>query len=59
MPSSSSPWAAEIEKNISVIWSKPSLIRDRAKIFGIVRRDGGYGKVADTCLIVPTVNPDT
>jgi D-sedoheptulose 7-phosphate isomerase len=31
-----------------------------AKVLGIVGRDGGYtGKVADACLIVPTVNPNT
>ena len=31
-----------------------------AKIFGIVGRDGGYtAGVADACLIVPTVNPET
>ena len=31
-----------------------------AKIFGIVGRDGGYtARVADACLIVPTVNPET
>jgi len=30
-----------------------------AKILGIVGRDGGFtAKVADACLIVPTVNPD-
>ena len=31
-----------------------------AKILGIVGRDGGYtGQVADACVIVPTVNPNT
>lgn len=31
-----------------------------AKIFGIVGRDGGYtAKVADACVIIPTVNQDT
>ena len=31
-----------------------------AKITGIVGRDGGYtAQVADVCVIVPTVNPDT
>jgi D-sedoheptulose 7-phosphate isomerase len=51
-----------LEKNISV-----NLIRALdyakevgAKIFGIVGRDGGYtSKVADTCIIVPTVNHET
>ncbi len=50
------------EKNISV-----NLIRALdyakevgAKIFGIVGRDGGYtSKMADACVIVPTVNSDT
>lgn len=32
----------------------------KAKIFGIVGRDGGYtAKVADCCLIVPPISPDT
>jgi D-sedoheptulose 7-phosphate isomerase len=31
-----------------------------ATIVGIVGRDGGYtGKVADACVIVPTINPET
>jgi D-sedoheptulose 7-phosphate isomerase len=31
-----------------------------AKIIGIVGRDGGYtGRVADACVIIPTVNPNT
>jgi D-sedoheptulose 7-phosphate isomerase len=50
------------EKNISI-----NLIRAldyakevKAKIFGIVGRDGGYtAKVADACVIVPTVNSET
>ena len=30
-----------------------------AKVTGVVGRDGGYtGKVADACVIIPTVNPD-
>ena len=29
-----------------------------AKVIGVVGRDGGYtAKVADACVIVPTVNP--
>lgn len=51
-----------LENNISV-----NLIRaldyakeTGAKIFGIVGRDGGYtAKVADACVIVPTVNAET
>ena len=31
-----------------------------AKITGVVGRDGGYtAQVADACVIIPTVNPDT
>jgi D-sedoheptulose 7-phosphate isomerase len=31
-----------------------------AKVLGIVGRDGGYtARVADACLVIPTVNPDT
>jgi len=51
-----------LEKNIS-----PNLVEAiklakavGAKITGVVGRDGGYtAQVADACLIVPTVNPDT
>jgi len=50
------------EKNISI-----NLIRAldyakevKAKIFGIVGRDGGFtAKMADACVIIPTVNPET
>ena len=51
-----------LEKNIS-----PNLVAALeygkvigAKICGIVGRDGGYtGTVADACVIIPTVNPQT
>ena len=51
-----------LEKNIS-----PNLVRALqyardigAAIVGIVGRDGGYtAKVADACVIIPTVNPNT
>jgi len=51
-----------LEKNIS-----PNLVRALqyardigAAIVGVVGRDGGYtAKVADACVIIPTVNPDT
>ncbi|MDF1761459.1 MAG: SIS domain-containing protein [Coxiellaceae bacterium] len=51
-----------LEKNIS-----PNLVEAlkfassvNAKVTGIVGRDGGYtAKVADACVIVPTVNADT
>jgi D-sedoheptulose 7-phosphate isomerase len=50
------------EKNIS-----PNLVEALkyaktvgARILGVVGRDGGYtAKVADACVIIPTVNPDT
>lgn len=50
-----------LEKNIS-----PNLVEALkfaksvgAKITGVIGRDGGYtAQVANTCLIVPTVNPD-
>jgi len=52
----------DLERNIS-----PNLVRALeyarevgAAICGIVGRDGGFtGKVADACVIVPTVNPAT
>jgi D-sedoheptulose 7-phosphate isomerase len=51
-----------LEKNIS-----PNLVRALqyaqtvgAQVVGVVGRDGGYtARVADACVIVPTVNPDT
>ena len=51
-----------LEKNIS-----PNLVTALryakevgAKVIGIVGRDGGYtAQVADACVIVPTVNPET
>jgi D-sedoheptulose 7-phosphate isomerase len=51
-----------LEKNIS-----PNLVTALqhaktvgAKITGVVGRDGGYtAQVADACVIIPTVNPDT
>jgi D-sedoheptulose 7-phosphate isomerase len=51
-----------LEKNIS-----PNLVlalklakEVGAKVVGVVGRDGGYtAKVADACVIIPTVNPET
>jgi D-sedoheptulose 7-phosphate isomerase len=51
-----------LEKNIS-----PNLVEALkhakivgAKVTGIVGRDGGYtARVADACIVIPTVNPDT
>ncbi len=52
----------DLEKNIS-----PNLVAAAqhaksvgAKVLGVVGRDGGFtAQVADACVIVPTVNPDT
>jgi D-sedoheptulose 7-phosphate isomerase len=52
----------DLERNIS-----PNLVRAveharaaGARIAGIVGRDGGYtARVADACVVVPSVNPDT
>jgi len=51
-----------VEKNIS-----PNLVlalqyakQIGASVVGVVSRDGGYtAQVADACVIVPTVNPET
>lgn len=50
------------EKNVSAnIVHALRYAKDRdAKILGIVSRDGGYTRtVADVCVLVPVVNPDT
>lgn len=50
------------EKNVSMnIVQALKLAKERgAKVLGIVGRDGGYTKqVADACVVVPTVNPET
>ena len=61
--SSSSPSAAATWRRTSVPISCAALQYARtlaSKIMGVVGRDGGYtAKVADACVIVPTVNPDT
>jgi D-sedoheptulose 7-phosphate isomerase len=52
----------DLERNIS-----PNLVRAlqyaqevRASLCGIVGRDGGYtSRVADACVVIPTVNPET
>ena len=51
-----------IEQNISVnlVQALKYAKEIGAKIFGIVGRDGGYtAKVADACVIIPTVNLET
>ena len=50
------------EKNISanLVYALKYAKKVGAKIFGVVGWDGGYtAQVADACVIVPTVNPDT
>ena len=50
-----------LEKNVSPnLVSALQLAKDvGAAVIGVVGRDGGYtAKVADACVIVPTVNPD-
>lgn len=50
------------EKNISMNLVKALEYAKEcgAKTFGVVGRDGGYtARVADACVIVPTVNPET
>ena len=50
------------EKNVSVNLVRALEYAEKtgARVLGIVGRDGGYtGKVADACLIVPTVNTNT
>jgi D-sedoheptulose 7-phosphate isomerase len=51
-----------VENNISTnIVSALKLTKSvGAKVMGVVGRDGGYtAKVADACVIIPTVNPET
>ncbi len=52
----------DAEKNISANIVKALMYAKSigAKVFGIVGRDGGFTKkVADACIVVPTVNSDT
>lgn len=51
-----------IEKNISLnlVEALKYAKQTRIKIFGIVGRDGGYtAKVADSCVIIPFIDPGT
>ncbi len=51
-----------IEKNISVNLVKALKLAKEigAKVIGIVSRDGGYTKqVADSCILIPTLSPET
>jgi D-sedoheptulose 7-phosphate isomerase len=51
-----------LEKNVSpnLVMALQLAREVGAKVTGVVGRDGGYtAKVADACVIVPTVNPET
>lgn len=51
-----------LEKNISanIVQALQLAQKVGAKVLGIVGRDGGYtAKVADACVIVPTLSPET
>jgi len=51
-----------LEKNISanLVRALQHAKQVGAQVVGVVGRDGGYtAKVADACVIVPTVNPET
>jgi D-sedoheptulose 7-phosphate isomerase len=50
-----------LEKNVSpnLVAALQQAQQVGAKIIGIVGRDGGYtAKVADVCILIPTLNPD-
>ena len=52
----------DAERNISpnLVMALRLAVERGAKILGIVGRDGGYtAKVADVCILIPTVNADT
>ena len=50
------------EKNISanIVYALDLAKEKKAKIMGVVSRDGGYtAKMADACVVVPPINPNT
>jgi D-sedoheptulose 7-phosphate isomerase len=50
-----------VQKNVSVnlVRAIDEARRCKAKVFGIVGKDGGYTKhVADECVLIPTASPD-
>jgi D-sedoheptulose 7-phosphate isomerase len=52
----------DLEHNISpnLVWALQYAQEVGASICGVVGRDGGYtAQVADACVIIPTVNPET
>jgi D-sedoheptulose 7-phosphate isomerase len=51
---------AEKKISVNLIHAVDYARKIGAKVFGIVGRDGGYtAKMADACVIIPTVNPET
>jgi D-sedoheptulose 7-phosphate isomerase len=47
------------KKSMNIVRALEFAKDERAKIIGIVGKDGGYTLgVADACLIIPTINPD-
>jgi D-sedoheptulose 7-phosphate isomerase len=51
-----------LERNISpnLVLALQYALEVGAQVIGVVGRDGGYtAQIADACVIVPTVNPDT
>jgi len=52
----------DVDRNISpnLVLALRLAVERGAKILGIVARDGGEtARVADVCILIPTVNPDT
>ncbi|MEM3484238.1 MAG: SIS domain-containing protein [Candidatus Methanomethyliaceae archaeon] len=52
----------DLERNISsnLVWALRYAKEVGATVCGIIGRDGGYtARVADACIIIPTVNPKT
>ena len=50
------------EKNISanLVYALEYAKAQKARIIGVVGRDGGFtAKVADACVVIPPVSPDT
>ena len=50
------------ENNIStnIVYALDVAKEKKARIMGVVSRDGGYtAKMADACVVVPPINPNT
>ena len=51
---------AERHVSMNLIASLRLALETRARILGVVGRDGGYtAEVADACIVIPTVSPET